>query len=1039
MDLPLRRLAISDSAFAAAGRDRVHTGAVGSEPWSLEVTDLHAMNLLSTELWIVSGTNTSLSRYSVFQATPIAVPVLLPAQRAGAQLVAAPGDQVSMWNASDVVEIDGRSAKTTTTPLPARTSLAVPLRAGRWVVAHERSVQLVDRTVLWESRTIRDTAQPVVDGSSLLGGRLVALVLGRNLQRTIVVLDAPTGKVLHRYPLQSLADARFASKQQLAALRSPNGDVIVLNLMTGRTRAFPGAGEHILDAAISPSGRWLAVLDSVDGRLVVRGCALEDARPSWWTVELDEAAPDRPAPPAPVEAPAIAPPAPVQELVITRAPSRRAGVRRRRGARRGKPARAALRPRSSRRCARAARPEPSRARRTLLELQLPLGRELVRARARRGVRQRARAGPARARGRVRPPPPGRSGADRRARPGRAPPRRRCDARAAARPQGARRPARPARRHRPRARAVAARRRHPARRRGARPVGRARRRLRDDRRSQPLRVLRAAGLQDPRLPAEHAPRDRVRARAVVAARALGPGDRRRRPAPPVRVADRTRSSSTGCARSPSRPTPTRGRGRAWRRATCRTSSRAAGHDRGPAGSRAASATSRCAWSCAAARDSGRRTALAALAALAGRILGDIDAAALAGEGRATAEHLARELRRARIRGWFPCVSDPGVAVDDETERRHIRRVLDEYPGPLALRMDPDAAPPLAPGYTLVDLPNLSEAERLAHWRTVTSAVGYTVRDVEALSARYRIGPGVITHVATGVAPRPEPVDAELGAAIVQHLDDSLGDVAQRVKHLATWSSLILVPDVEDSLRELISRMRWSRLVFEQWGFGHSAGGARGIVSLFHGVPGTGKTMAAGAIARELGVDLYRIDLSRVVSKWIGETERNLANVFRAAEESQAIVLFDEADSLFAKRTEVRSSVDRYANLEVNYILQRLDTFEGIAILTSNHLSAIDPAFRRRLTVEVNFPFPDEDTREHLWRVHLPADLRDRDDLDLRDIARRYQLSGGYIRNAALRAAFLAAEEGVRPSREHIERAVRLQYTQAGKFSSGGALE
>ncbi|MBX3159323.1 MAG: ATP-binding protein [Deltaproteobacteria bacterium] len=1039
MDLPLRRLAISDSAFAAAGRDRVHTGAVGSEPWSLEVTDLHAMNLLSTELWIVSGTNTSLSRYSVFQATPIAVPVLLPAQRAGAQLVAAPGDQVSMWNASDVVEIDGRSAKTTTTPLPARTSLAVPLRAGRWVVAHERSVQLVDRTVLWESRTIRDTAQPVVDGSSLLGGRLVALVLGRNLQRTIVVLDAPTGKVLHRYPLQSLADARFASKQQLAALRSPNGDVIVLNLMTGRTRAFPGAGEHILDAAISPSGRWLAVLDSVDGRLVVRGCALEDARPSWWTVELDEAAPDRPAPPAPVEAPAIAPPAPVQELVITRAPepAREMSAD---AAAPGEPAApalpppvvAALRPR---------RGDPGlepREARTLLELQL------------RSVASWCELALAAAfdSGLVQVPPEHAVEFVRRLQGD--------QAQIGERVQVARRHVAGATLALQRARKALGDRRAPlddiVHELGLSPLA-----------ADILLVVAAPVLWGELVDvyAMIGDRSRFACYELLVCKILGfPPSMRHEIAselepwsPLVRSGlvivadDRPRPFASLIPDSilvdRLRALPVETYADAWARpraATCDLQDLvappgtiAALRAAAPRGDQPLRLVVR------GRRGSGRRTALAALAALAGRILGDIDAAALAGEGRATAEHLARELRRARIRGWFPCVSDPGVAVDDETERRHIRRVLDEYPGPLALRMDPDAAPPLAPGYTLVDLPNLSEAERLAHWRTVTSAVGYTVRDVEALSARYRIGPGVITHVATGVAPRPEPVDAELGAAIVQHLDDSLGDVAQRVKHLATWSSLILVPDVEDSLRELISRMRWSRLVFEQWGFGHSAGGARGIVSLFHGVPGTGKTMAAGAIARELGVDLYRIDLSRVVSKWIGETERNLANVFRAAEESQAIVLFDEADSLFAKRTEVRSSVDRYANLEVNYILQRLDTFEGIAILTSNHLSAIDPAFRRRLTVEVNFPFPDEDTREHLWRVHLPADLRDRDDLDLRDIARRYQLSGGYIRNAALRAAFLAAEEGVRPSREHIERAVRLQYTQAGKFSSGGALE
>src|SRR6185436_3027891 len=167
------------------------------------------------------------------------------------------------------------------------------------------------------------------------------------------------------------------------------------------------------------------------------------------------------------------------------------------------------------------------------------------------------------------------------------------------------------------------------------------------------------------------------------------------------------------------------------------------------------------------------------------------------------------------------------------------------------------------------------------------------------------------------------------------------------------------------------------------------------------PGTGKTMVAGIIARELGLDLYRIDLSRIMSKWIGETERNLAAVFDAAEDGQAILLFDEADSLFAKRTEVRSSTDRYANLEVNYLLQRLDTFEGICILTTNLDGSIDPAFKRRMSLRLQFPFPDEETRVRLWAAHVPSEAPVAGDLDFAELARRFPLSGGYIRNSALR--------------------------------------
>jgi SpoVK/Ycf46/Vps4 family AAA+-type ATPase len=164
------------------------------------------------------------------------------------------------------------------------------------------------------------------------------------------------------------------------------------------------------------------------------------------------------------------------------------------------------------------------------------------------------------------------------------------------------------------------------------------------------------------------------------------------------------------------------------------------------------------------------------------------------------------------------------------------------------------------------------------------------------------------------------------------------------------------------------------VFEAWGFDRVMSTSRGVTALFQGGPGTGKTLVASAIANELGMDLYRVDLSRVMSKWIGETEQNLAKLFDVAEDGNAIILFDEADSLFAKRTEVRSSVDRYANLEVNYLLQRLDSFEGIAILTTNFASSIDTAFKRRLSLRLTFPFPDEDQRERLWRAHLPPEAR-----------------------------------------------------------------
>ena len=211
---------------------------------------------------------------------------------------------------------------------------------------------------------------------------------------------------------------------------------------------------------------------------------------------------------------------------------------------------------------------------------------------------------------------------------------------------------------------------------------------------------------------------------------------------------------------------------------------------------------------------------------------------------------------------------------------------------------------------------------------------------------------------------------------------LGHIANHVTRLARWEQVALPEDLLDSLREFIGRIRHRRTVYEAWGFDAKMSTSRGLSALFYGPPGTGKSMVAGLIARELGLELYRVDLARIVSKWIGETEKNLAEVFDAAEDGQVVILFDEADSLFAKRTEVKSSVDRYANLEVNYLLQRLDSFEGICILTTNLEGSIDQAFKRRMSLRLQFPFPDEDMRVRLWASHLPARDPDRRRLRLR---------------------------------------------------------
>ena len=445
--------------------------------------------------------------------------------------------------------------------------------------------------------------------------------------------------------------------------------------------------------------------------------------------------------------------------------------------------------------------------------------------------------------------------------------------------------------------------------------------------------------------------------------------------------------------------------------------------------------------------GRHAMLACLAQAAGRWLGVIDATPILRELRRRSDELRTALRRAHLLGLLPCVDGlETLPSDDAGARDLIREILDDHPGPLAVRLPVEAEPTLAPGYMSIDIPPLSMEQRTASWAVLLDEYGLFVRDPDELADRFRVGPAVISRACAQVAaartePAEELVDSSLAleTAIRQHLDVKLRATATRVERLANWSRVILPPDIQESVLELIARIKHRRTVYDSWGMGEIITTARGVTALFQGGPGTGKTLVASAIANELGMDLYRVDLSRIMSKWIGETEQNLAKLFDAAEDGHAIVLFDEADSLFAKRTEVKSSVDRYANLEVNYLLQRLDSFEGIAILTTNFGTSIDNAFKRRLSFRLTFPFPDEEAREALWRSHLPAHLPKSGTFDLAELARKYRLSGGYIRNAALRAAFLAAEEHSLLTHDHLERAIKAEFRELGTIADTGVLE
>ena len=445
-------------------------------------------------------------------------------------------------------------------------------------------------------------------------------------------------------------------------------------------------------------------------------------------------------------------------------------------------------------------------------------------------------------------------------------------------------------------------------------------------------------------------------------------------------------------------------------------------------------------------SGRHTLLTSLAARAGRSLGVIDLSTVPREAGRLAQVLEAVLRRAMLRGLLPCVDGLElIGAEDPETKIQIAAVLRTHPGPIAIRLPTEASPPLDPGYIMLDIPMRNERERVESWTLALERHQIDLPDASELAARYRVGPGIIERVSAEVSRRPDaPTDAsawvrELDDTVRQHLENRLGATATRVTRLAKWSDIVLPEDITDSLLELTARVRHRKTVYEKWGFDRSMTTSRGITALFQGAPGTGKTMVAGVIARDLGLELYRVDVSRISSKWIGETEKNLGSLFDAAEDGQVMLLFDEADSLFAKRTEVKTSVDRYANMEVNYLLQRLDSFEGVAVLTTNFGNSIDPAFKRRLTYRMTFPFPDEEMREQLWRTMIPPQVPVQGDLNFAALSQRFRLSGGYIRNAALRAAFLAVEEGSSLTHEHLERAVRMEFREIGKLAESGTLE
>lgn len=256
-------------------------------------------------------------------------------------------------------------------------------------------------------------------------------------------------------------------------------------------------------------------------------------------------------------------------------------------------------------------------------------------------------------------------------------------------------------------------------------------------------------------------------------------------------------------------------------------------------------------------------------------------------------------------------------------------------------------------------------------------------------------------------------------------------ARQLTTVHTLDDVVLPGPARRRIRELQDRIAHRDLVVDTWGFGRHHDNTSGLIALFHGPPGTGKTMTAAALARSTGIAAYMVDLSALVSKYIGETEKSLAKVFDRAVRERCILVFDEADAVFGKRTEVSDSHDRYANQEVSYLLSRIEQHPGVVVLTTNLLANIDEAFQRRIHVMVEFPEPGPGERSRLWRAVLPRDLPVDDAVDLDDLAQRFALSGAQIRDASLDAAYLAAADGRVVTHEYLVTGVQRQLEKAGR--------
>ncbi|PYP89316.1 MAG: ATP-binding protein [Blastocatellia bacterium AA13] len=445
-------------------------------------------------------------------------------------------------------------------------------------------------------------------------------------------------------------------------------------------------------------------------------------------------------------------------------------------------------------------------------------------------------------------------------------------------------------------------------------------------------------------------------------------------------------------------------------------------------------------------SGKRCVAEGLAYEFGLPLLIVDAEKMIDGGLPLDEYARLAGREAVLLPAILCFENFDALLADERTRSKVERIVDAAAQCSAITLLLGRLPwrPLDSSrrfeFVETAMPEADDAARARFWRDLTSRDELENGiDFEALASRFRFTRGQIRDaIATARSAAQFEGDrggiltmSSLAAACRAHSGQKLNDLARKVEPSYGWNDIVLSDEVMAQLLEICQRVVLRHRVMGDWGFGKKLSMGKGVNALFAGPSGTGKTMASEILARELELDLYKIDLSGVVSKYIGETEKNLDRVFKAAEDANAILFFDEADALFGKRSEVRDSHDRYANIEISYLLQKMEEYEGLAILATNLKANLDESFTRRLAFTVHFPFPDEASRLRIWQRVWPEAVPLHETVDLGLLANRFKLSGGNIKNIALAAAFLAAGDGGLVTMPHLIHATRREYQKLGK--------